>query len=1206
MAALVVLLLMLLAVPHAAAQTRVSGAIQVHTRWSLEGSPYLLEGPVSVQGGATLSIDAGVVLYMGAGSQLEVQAGAVRATGTAAAPIRVLSDKTRLGQPAAPGDWGQWVFTSGASASRLDHVVFEHGRGLVVLGASPVFNHLAIRHQQGAAITVDLAASPSGIGNQASDNSLNGIAVPAGDITGTVKWGLRGIPYVVASGTVSVGASPVISGISPASVEQGQTVTLSVSGSRLQGAGAASFDQAGLALTPFSGGSASQVHFQLKVDAAAPLGTAGLRLQTDAGEVTLDKALTVTPPLPVVTALSPNSILAGAGLTRLSVQGRNFGSQSQVLLDATVVPTEYVSAAELRATVPSQSAPGTLRAQVRSPDPRSPGQYLTSNSELLTVEAPVPPTVNIEPNPIALPPDGKPRQITVRFSKADYRDHTLVFSTSDPGKASVEPSRLTIAAGQTSGKLTIVSKLAGSVTLTGESETLARISVPVFITTDFRGASTSFARPVGVFVEGGGVVSTSPVTVTHSSVGVSVGAVLTGSAPRGWALGSRASFTVSGRGIPAGARVALVPSAGLTLDSPVVSPDGSQLQFTVSAAADAPTGAKRIEVRDAAGALLAFSDPAQSMVQLMSGLPTIVSVAPIDAVPGSTVRLVVRGQHLHQGLSSLQPADGLVLDAQPQVNADGTELTASLQVLPGAPTGVRLVRVATPAGQSTAEGSEANRLRIVSALRETVTPVASRLVGVVVGQATRPPEPQSMAQHTVLVGVLRGVGVAEVAPTSAVIGTSVTVEVRGVGLRGITSVALQPATGLTIEGSPSINDEGTLLRFVVKVDAAAELGLRRLVLNSAAGPVAFARASDGSFLVSAPVPELDSVEPQVLLAGQASAKVTLRGRNLGNVVGVRLVPADGVSVSGPFESSADNTVLSFTASVGGAAPSSTRTVIVATAAGESSPAATPANTLRIAKQAGPTYSALVAPQVGVLVGRVATQDPVATQVMATSVGVVIPLQQEPVTTPRTGTSTRVGLVVGEVVRSMTPDGWLQGASGEVVVTGSGLDAVTAAAALPPTGLLFGTPVVEDQGRRLRIPLSVAPDAPLVQRRLQLLTAGGTLTFVLPETPVFGIGRLPSMSSVSPIVLEQGKAVRLTVRGTALQGVARVGLEPADGVAEVSAPEWSQDALGELLTVTVQLDAAATLGQRALRLFVPGGATPAAASAINTVKVVGPQ
>jgi len=128
---------------------------------------------------------------------------------------------------------------------------------------------------------------------------------------------------------------------------------------------------------------------QVKVDPAAAIGAARLELQVDAGVAALANAISVTQPLAVITAISPTTVMAGAGATEVTVTGRNFSSASEVLFNAAAVPTRLVNATELRATLPSQTAIGTLQTQVRWPDTQQTGKYLLSNQVGLAVQAPV-------------------------------------------------------------------------------------------------------------------------------------------------------------------------------------------------------------------------------------------------------------------------------------------------------------------------------------------------------------------------------------------------------------------------------------------------------------------------------------------------------------------------------------------------------------------------------------------------------------------------------------------------------------------------------------------------------------------------------------------------------------------------------------------------------------------------------------------------
>lgn len=171
---------------HAA--TPVSGAISANTTWLLAQSPYQVTADVSVENGATLSIEPGVVVTFDTAKSLVVINGTLNARGIAGQPIVFTSTLDVAGSTPAPGDWGQVRFLDGTNdtATILEHAQIRYGHGIDVKSAAPTLNYLQIANNQGAAIGIDLNSSPKGIGNQASGNTLNGVSVPAGDMLGGV------------------------------------------------------------------------------------------------------------------------------------------------------------------------------------------------------------------------------------------------------------------------------------------------------------------------------------------------------------------------------------------------------------------------------------------------------------------------------------------------------------------------------------------------------------------------------------------------------------------------------------------------------------------------------------------------------------------------------------------------------------------------------------------------------------------------------------------------------------------------------------------------------------------------------------------------------------------------------------------------------------------------------------------------------------
>ena len=1195
------------------AQTVLTGALTVDTQLDISGSPYLIEGELVVQSGARLFIGPGITIYMGSGARLRVDSGSLQVRGVFDQPVHVMSDKVRQGKTGASGDWDQWVFNSGAVSTHLENVVFEHGRGLAVYGSAPVFDYLILRHHQGAAITVDLAASPSGEGNQATGNTLNGIAVPAGDITGTVKWAVKGIPYIVSSGVVSVGDSPRITAVTPSLVEQGKIMTLLVSGQRLKEITQAVFDKTGLSLTPFPGASDTQASFQLVVDASAEPGPRTLTLQTAAGFATLLNAVTVAYAKPVLESLVPAVIETGSIQTELTIKGNNFIAQSEVLLNGAIVPATLVSMTELKAIIPAQSAEGTLQIQVRSPDPKVPGEFLLSNVLSLPIKSAPLPKLSVEPNPIVLLPDGLPHQIVVQLDKPHGLDHVVTLEVADPSRLSVVPGSIKFLAGQTRilVSLTPQANQIGANTLTLRANSLQSTqTVPVFVTRDAAGANTAFSELIGVTVGKRLPTETASVMVTHPTVGVAVGAVLTEVQPARWRVGQVQDVVITGQGIVPGVQVTLTPDAGVMVEPPVVSADGSQISIKVDIAESAELGVRGVEVRDAAGMPLVFADPERAVVQLTGALPEIDSVDPILVEPGTLTELIVRGRNLQNGSVHVSPGSGLQIDQSVQINPEGTQLSVRLQVEPTAELGERLVQIHTSSGESPAVMDVNNTFRIVERLldKEKGRVVASVPVGVRIGS---PAESfVGLELHGQPVGVIVGEGVAAVLPSQALSGKTTQVKVTGSGLENVTAIVLEPAEGVEVQAF-STYATGETLDFTLHVDADAVTGIRSLVLKTANGTMPFAHSDGDRFTLATSFPELMQIEPQVIAQGDnAARKMRLMGRNLHGMRDVRIEPSEGVIATGPFSVNPEGTEAYFTVKVTAAAATGKRTVIVTADAGVSTPVTAESNSFLIAGEIGPRYDSIVSSVVGVRIGSGSTGGVSArADIVSPAIGVLVEEESTPSDLDVLVQTAPVGVWLGDpgvVIDQLSPTGWLQGANGFITVSGKGLGLIASAEVVPATGILLGALSVNAEGTELQIPISVADTAPEVLRELLLTTQDGELLSLENQNyGRFGIGRLPQLTSVTPVQVAQGKTVQLAIRGTDLKGVTSLRTEPDQGVRVLAVPVWQQDALGELLQVSIQILPDAELGPRAIRLEVPGGLTSSESTHFNTIRIISP-
>lgn len=506
------------------AQTTVSEPIRTNQTWSASGSPYIVDADVAIEAGAVLTIEPGVTVRMGVNANLVVSNGTLRAEGSAATPIVLTASSDIPGGSPSAGAWGNLSFQEGTStATRLEWVQVNYGKGIRIQGASPTLNYVDIRNSSGAAIQMDLRSSPSGVGLQASGNAVNGISVPAGDITGNVQWNLRGIPYVVATGELSVGARPIINTVTPATVQQGDTIDAVLSGSRLAGAERVSTDAAGVTASISAGASDTSVPIRIAVTRDQPTGKVNLVVQTSAGLVRLPAVLEVIPAKPTVrvTSMTPSYLRIGASasfqMTGTYLNGASIAlPQDSGIALSDLVTTETTANFKLTA---AQQAPigekALLVTNALAPDTSATVKVSLVNGA---------PAISTDPGQISIAPTAQANSITLRLSSVDVIAHDLSLALDDPDIATVSPARLTIPAGSQQAAVTLSGLKVGTTMLTVTSPTLATIKFPVYVGSIADGTVIGpiLSAPVDVRVFFAPNVFNGGVAVTGKPVGVQV------------------------------------------------------------------------------------------------------------------------------------------------------------------------------------------------------------------------------------------------------------------------------------------------------------------------------------------------------------------------------------------------------------------------------------------------------------------------------------------------------------------------------------------------------------------------------------------------------------------------------------------------------------------------------------------------------------
>lgn len=177
-----------------------SGVIAANRTWPATGIPYLVSDLIDVRDATSpvLTIAAGATVRFNAGAELSCNRsgkGAIRATGTAAAPVVFTSNTA-----STPGAWLGLRFGSAASGpqSSLTHATIEHAgsssRGGILIESSPTLDNVTIRNNATAGITL-VSGSPSVTNSTIASNGGAGIHATGGTsltLTGNTFTGNAG------------------------------------------------------------------------------------------------------------------------------------------------------------------------------------------------------------------------------------------------------------------------------------------------------------------------------------------------------------------------------------------------------------------------------------------------------------------------------------------------------------------------------------------------------------------------------------------------------------------------------------------------------------------------------------------------------------------------------------------------------------------------------------------------------------------------------------------------------------------------------------------------------------------------------------------------------------------------------------------------------------------------------------------------------
>jgi|GEM_PF-958689 len=351
-----------------------------------------------------------------------------------------------------------------------------------------------------------------------------------------------------------------------------------------------------------------------------------------------------------------------------------------------------------------------------------------------------------------------------------------VISSVTPNNATAgTTTTITIAGTNLAGASAVIFDPAQGVSIGSINSTATQVTASVTVSS----AATTGSRTIAVQTAGG-TSNTLPFQINPPAV--QNAPTMTSLSPTSVTQGNTTGLTIFGTNLNGEVTVIITPPDGITVTDPFAM--GTLVSATLQVSPTATIGARQVSVTTANGTSNTLTLTVEASVP--STVPVITSVTPNNANLGVSTDITITGTNL-SGANSVDFTP-YVSATYSQINANATQMTATLYFFPSATPGTYSISVHTPGGTS-------------NGLPFTVN---------------TPPPPTITA----------------LSPANATQGVKYRLNIVGTNMDWDTTLTITPSTGLTISNKSSFDKH---LAADLDVSASAPLGARQVTVTSKGG-----------------------------------------------------------------------------------------------------------------------------------------------------------------------------------------------------------------------------------------------------------------------------------------------------------------------------------------------------------------------------------